>query len=159
MEIRTLTNTEMQAALGTNSGKFNIAANSILVNVGYGSGTKAAPLFQLYCTQQDGVLPGSLSGGTSSPVLNVHPAYFPVATKGAECAAYVDDLSWADNNLFAGYEYFVVTSGSGRTTYFVSGILNSSQTEANDPFASTQVGSPNACCWAGDYTVGLQPFA
>lgn len=159
MEIRYITNAEMQSAMSTNNGKFNIAVNSILVNVGAAAGSKASPIFQLYGNQQDGALPGALVGGTSAPVTNVHPAYFPVATKGAECAAYVDDLSWADNNLYAGYEYFVVTAGSGRVTYFVSGILNSSQTEANDPFASSQPGSPVACCWNGDYTVGLQPFA
>ena len=104
-----------------------------------------------------GSVGGTLVGGTSSPVTNVHPAYFPVATKGAECAALVTDLSWADSNLFAGYEYFLVETKNGTTSYFVSGILNSSQTEANDPFERAK-GFAAGCCWSGDYTVGLQPF-
>lgn len=155
-----MSNAETLTALATNSGKFNIAVNSILVNVGAASGSKSAPIFQLYANQQDGDLPGSLVGGTSAPVTNVHPAYFPVATKGSECAATVTNLSWADNNLYAGYEWFAVNTASGTTTYFVSGILNSSQTQANDPFDPADApGVVSACCWNGDYTVGLQPFA
>ena len=160
MEIQYITNADMVSAMSTNNGKFNVAVNSILVNVGAGTGSKTSPVFQLYANQADGALPGTLVGGTSAPVTNVHPAYFPVATKGAECAAFVTNLSWADNNLYAGYEWFTVQTAQGVTKYFVSGILNSSQTEANDPFdASDSPGVTSACCWNGDYTVGLQPFA
>lgn len=160
MEIHVFTNTEMESALATNAGLFNVAVNNILVNVGAGTSSKSAPIFQLYVNQSDGAVSGGLAGGTSAPITNVHPAYFPVATKGAECAAVVTDLSWADSNLFAGYEYFVLNTKSGTTQYFVSGILNSSQTEANDPFeVKSGRDFVNGCCWSGDYTVGLQPFA
>ena len=160
MEIHSFGNAALETALQTNAGLFNVAANSILVNVGAGQGSKTAPIFQLYVNQSDGAVGGDLVGGTSSPITNVHPAYFPVATKGAECAAVVTDLSWADNNLFAGYEYFTLNVKSGTTQYFVSGILNSSQTEANDPFnASDAPGIVKAANWSGDYSVGLQPFA
>lgn len=160
MDIKYLTNADMMSAVTTNAGKFNVAANSIIPNLGAAAGSKTAPIFQLYVYQSDGNVPGALVGGTSDPVQNVQPSYFPVATKGAECAAVVTNKSWADNNLMKGYEWLLLQTASGTTKYLVSGILNSSQTQANDPFDSTDSpGVDSACCWDGDYTVGLNPFA
>ena len=160
MDIKYVTNAEMVSATATNSGLFNVAVNCIIPALGNPAGTKAAPVFTVYVYSSDGEAEGTIVGGTSEPVRNVHPAYYPVATKGAECAAVVTNLSWADNNLAQGYEWFAFNTTSGTTKYFVSGILNSSQTQANDPFDSSDApGIVNGCCWAGDYTVGLNPFA
>lgn len=96
---------------------------------------------------------GTLYGGTSEPVDNINPSFFPVATKGAECAAIVSSLAWADSNLVEGYEFFECTSTAGTTRYFVSGILNSSQTLANDPFDDTNIVAVSN--WALDYAQGV----
>jgi hypothetical protein len=92
------------------------------------------------------------------------PGYFPVATKGSECAAVVSSLTWANKNLFPGYEFiwllFSATPASNR--YFVSGVLNSSQTQANDPFGTQGQAdgllAGQAACWASGYTDGLNPW-
>lgn len=161
MEIKQFTSAELATEVGDNAGKFNIAVNQIIV----ADYKNASAKHNVYVNQQDSPVGGTLAGGTSAPITNVHPAYFPVATKGAECAALVTNLSWADSNLYAGYEYFILSdTGTGaarRVTYFVSGILNSTQTEANDPFGTqgAAIGFQSGCCWSGDYTVGLNPFA
>lgn len=96
---------------------------------------------------------GTLYGGTSEPIDNINPSFFPVATKGAECAAIVSDLAWADSNLIEGYEFFECTSTSGTPRFFVSGTLNSSQTLANDPFDDTNIIAVSN--WALDYAEGV----
>ena len=98
---------------------------------------------------------GTKIGGTSSPVKSVTPSYFPFATEGAECAALVTSLSWADNNLASGYEWLQLNVGAS-IKYFVSGVLTSSETEFNDPFAAA--GFSVGCCWEGAYSVGINPF-
>jgi len=92
---------------------------------------------------------GSGVGGNSFAVVQVAPSYFPVATIRAECGAIVTDLAWADLNLVKGYE-FAKLNATG--TYFVSGILNSSQTLANDPFNSTTYPTlVSAACWNSSF--------
>ena len=98
---------------------------------------------------------GSKIGGTSTPLQSVTPSYFPYATEGSECAALVTSLSWADNNLAQGYEWLQLNVGAS-IVYFVSGVLTSSETDFNDPFAATEVN--NACCWEGSYQAGNNPF-
>lgn len=99
--------------------------------------------------------------GTSAAVLSVSPQYYPFATDGAECGALVNNLSWANDNLETGYEYIQLVqrdaSKSIDAVYFVSGILNSSKTDFNDPF-DTSKGVVFAANWAGEYAVGLNPF-
>lgn len=99
--------------------------------------------------------------GTSAAVLSVSPQYYPFATDGAECGAVVENLSWANDNLETGYEYIQLVkadaSKSITSVYFVSGILNSSKTDFNDPFDSDK-GVVFAANWAGEYAVGLNPF-
>jgi len=94
--------------------------------------------------------------GTSVPAVNVQPDFYPVATKGAEAGCIVSALSWADNNLEEGYEWVFLATGK----YFVSGVMNSSQTLSNDPFDATGGGagilSPSN--WASTYSVGVNPF-
>lgn len=99
---------------------------------------------------------GAVAAGTSVPAKNCQPDYYPVATKGAECGALVSSLSWADSNLEEGYEWILL----GTNKYFVSGVLNSSQTLANDPFDSTKggVGVIAPACWDSQFMVGVNPF-
>ena len=98
----------------------------------------------------------SPQGGTSNPATNVQPEFYPVATKGAEAGCIVNTLSWADKNLESGYEWVQLSSG----TYFVSGVMNSSQTLANDPFDSTKGGAGiiQSANWNGLYSQGVNPF-
>lgn len=119
-------------------------------------------------------LPNSLSNlkasastiiaGTSDDEDVVTPAFYPVATKGAECAAIVSTLSWADRNLNEGYEYvyLLYSATANAERYFVSGVLNSSQTLANDPFDPTKGGAGviagQAACWKSTYSQGVNPF-
>jgi len=99
---------------------------------------------------------GQASGGTGAPALNVQPDFYPVATKGAEAGCIVSTLSWADNNLEEGYEWVFLEAGK----YFVSGVMNSSQTLANDPFDAAKGGDGiiDAACWASTYRSGVNPF-
>lgn len=102
--------------------------------------------------------------GTSVPAEVVQPAFYPVATRGAECGAIVASLTWADKNLAKGYEFVAVVFTSGRATkWFVSGVLNSTQTDANDPFGtegqSDGLVSGQGSCWAGPYMPGQNPYA
>ena len=162
MKIYHLTEAEAVSLTNTDTGKWMFASNFVVASAYNQSG--GTPELMLYLEQQTpgGVKTGTEIGGTSEPENTVSPSFFPVATKGAECAAIVSDLSWAEKNLFAGYEYLrIQDNGQGAPKFFVNGILNSSQTQANDPFASSQPGitGPTDCaCWAGDYIVGINPF-
>lgn len=93
-----------------------------------------------------------LYGGDSIPVVEVQPQYYPKAVKGAECGALINDLSWADENLEAGYQFV----RAGTADYFVAGILNSTQTDANDPFTKGAV--IDAGCWKEGYSRTFQVF-
>lgn len=99
---------------------------------------------------------GASVAGTSVPAVNVQPDFYPVATKGAEAGCIVASLSWADNNLMEGYEWVFLSAGK----YFVSGIMNSSQTLSNDPFDATGGGTGiiDPANWASEYSVGVNPF-
>lgn len=106
----------------------------------------------------------SVVAGTSDDEDVVTPAFYPVATKGAECAAICSSLTWADRNLEGGYEYIYLlySATAGAERYFVSGVLNSSQTLSNDPFGTQGVAqgliSGQAACWDSVYSVGVNPF-
>ena len=97
---------------------------------------------------------GVLVAGNNEAVVEVKPQFFPVATKGAECAALVTSLNWAESNLES-YEFIAVATQGG-TQYFVTGVLNSPQTQANDPFAKSEV--QGAACWNAGFLPGLNPF-
>lgn len=138
-----------------NDDLYTIAKNS-LIPLGNGSGSTDAAILYVN-VKPEGLTQsvGTKIGGTSSPVKSVTPSYFPYATEGSECAAVVSTLSWADNNLAQGYEWVQVNVGAS-IAYFVSGILTSSETEFNDPFAAA--GFTQGCCWEGSFSVGLNPF-
>lgn len=101
----------------------------------------------------------NIVGGTSNPVEQVAPSYYPKAVMGAECGAHITSLTWADQNLNTGYQYVKTARG-----YFVAGILNSTQTEANDPFDSNLIltgtgqGTKQVSCWDEPYAVTINPF-
>lgn len=119
-----------------------------------GSGT----LVQHYVTvQAEGqTIHDDSIGGNNVPVRQVAPSFFPVATYGSECSAVVDSLSWADLNLEKGYEVAILSA----TKWFVSGVLNSTQTQANDPFGSQGEGQGfiTGACWSGTYQSQMNPF-
>ena len=96
--------------------------------------------------------------GTSQPELAVSPSFFPVSTKGAECAAIVNSLAWADKNLYEGYEFIWLISTTGAMRYFVNGICNFTTNEAYDPFIQTEVVSSAVACWDSSYAVNVNPF-
>ena len=102
---------------------------------------------------------GDEFGGSSVPLLVVQPSYYPKAMSGAECGAHLTSIDWANLNLHKGYQYVKTARG-----VFVSGVLNSTQTESNDPFDSadiiavTQGGEPQAACWKEAYAVTYNPF-
>ena len=105
-------------------------------------------------------------GGTSVTIPQVNLSTFPYATKGAECAAIVYDLEWANSNLLGGYEWMKAgtrssAKGTDVAVYFVSGVLASSKTEFNDPFKVDADNNPNfveGACWKGVYEPGNNPF-
>ncbi len=92
-------------------------------------------------------------GGSSIPLVAVEPSYYPKAMAGAECGAVVSTLDWANLNLHKGYQYVVTKRG-----FFVSGVLNSTQTDANDPFTSTDIVDNQVACWREAYEVTYNPF-
>lgn len=112
-------------------------------------------------TAEGSTLFTSAHAGTSTAVTNVAPAYLPVATRGTECGAIIQEsLAWADANLMKGYEYFVVdVDGSSKQSFFVSGILNSTQSLSNDPFEVVADSFQKGACWNSPYLAGVNPFA
>ena len=124
---------------------FTIAVNKMEVQ---GSDT-----FTLYVDiEAEGVtslVTGSLIAGDNEGVKSITPEFFPYATEGAECAAFVTSLTWADNNLHE-YEY-VKTDDGTNVGYLVFGELSSTKTDFNDPFdataAGTRLGFVSAACW------------
>ena len=98
-------------------------------------------------------------GGNSQPAKAVSPPFFPYATAGSECALIIDDLSWAHDNLESGWEYVLTGTKNVDLGFFVTGILNSSKTDFNDPF---ETGSGfnvfKATCWPSKFAPGLNPF-
>jgi hypothetical protein len=99
------------------------------------------------CVGQTVLAAGTTVAGTSVPAVELNPSFYPVATKGAECAGIVTSLSWADANLSQGYEFAEVTTVSGTPRFFVSGVLNSSQTLSNDPFTKAEIVGTAVSCW------------
>lgn len=167
--LLTSANFDAMAQNGTNDSMFNIAVNEFTSALVWG-GTKVDDIqFTVYVDQAANGTFGTVStdytykGACNSiPVTSVAPSYFPVATAGAECAAVVKSLSWADSNLLTGYDFVLYNpkGSSANQRYFVTGILNSSQTQANDPFSSTTYPDVvKACCWAGNFVSGVNPFA
>lgn len=160
MDIYLASAGEIAAEIATNAGKFNVSVNQFIPNEGQvrTSQSKVAVDkvgFTCYIGMQDTAWSaGTKVAGNNSAIVEVKPKYFPVATKGAECGALVSSLDWADVNLID-YEYIQL----GTSDFFVTGVLNSSQTQANDPFDSNDSpGIKSGCCWNGGYSEGLNPF-
>lgn len=150
-----LTTMRTLAATTANDELFAVAVNNV-IPLGAGA---ASDKMLCYLSIVPGKLKtglGSIVGGTSVPVTKVQPSYFPFATEGAECAAIVSNTDWADDNLQAGYEYLQLNNDNATPRYFVSGVLNSSETQFNDPFADTNV--IKAVCWEGAFKIGVNPF-
>ena len=170
MDVYLLNSTNFGAmAGGTSDDMFNLAVNEFTATLD-NDGSKNGCSFTVYVGQASNGQFGSGGAGTSytyqsvgssNPVESVAPSYFPVATAGAECAAHVKSLTWADQNLLTGYDWVLYNPSAAAASqrYFVTGILNSSQTQANDPFSSTTYPDVvGAVCWAGNFVSGVNPF-
>ena len=156
MDIFLLKQSEVSSLAATATGKFNLAVNKVIPSANSTTVSTTNTIYTIYQSLQasGGIKNGVQIAGDNDPVVDVTPKFFPVATAGAECAALVSSLNWADNNLGT-YEYIKL----GSSSYFVTGVLNSSQTQANDPFNSTDSpGFVSGSCWAADYAPGLNPF-
>jgi len=157
MNIIEMTVAQVVTAAGTADGKFGLAVNQLIPSATSTSPSTTNGTFTVYESIVAGsslTARGLAIAGNNTAVLEVKPSFFPVATKDSECAALVSSLDWADSNL-SNYEYVQVAA----SLYFVTGILNSTQTQANDPFAPAQLGQGgSAVCWSGTYTEGLNPF-
>lgn len=141
--------TEVAAA----GGMFGLAVNH-MIPIMKGSKSLANLAWTYYETKYETPNATGLHvAGNNVPPEVVQPAYYPVATLGAECGVTLSNLTWAENNLID-FEYVQY----GAALYFVTGVLNSSQTQANDPFAASQPGFLTGVCWAGSYVPGLMPF-
>lgn len=144
----------------TGSDFFTLSKASWLFDFAGYKGAGASTHVVTYATQQaEGQTIQTASeilAGNSLPVVQRAPSYYPVATQGAECGAIVTTLGWADSNLVKGYEFANLATG----VFFVSGVLNSSQTLSNDPFnpALGGVGFTAGSCWSGTYLSQMNPF-
>lgn len=166
MDIILFTATDVKDLAASSAGMFTIATNQFIPSPSSTTKTIATSCWTAYISLKDNeanlATYGLTVGGNNTPVLSVQPKFYPVATRGAECSALVTSLNWADLNL-SNYEYMLVSlTQGGDAIYFVTGVLNSSQTQANDPFGTEGEAqglvSGNGCCWAGTYTEGLNPF-
>lgn len=88
-------------------------------------------------------LTGTVIGGDDSEQFATQPDFFPFATKGAECAMLSTSLQVIQDNL-VDFEY-ITWQKAGVPQYLGFGVLNSTKTDFNDPFA----GALKAACWAG----------
>jgi hypothetical protein len=133
----------------TSGDLFTIAVNTMEVN--------GADSYALYVTLKADSTKNLLSnelGGDNQGIKSITPEFYPYATEGAECAAFVTDLSWADNNL-NDYEYVVTDNGSTKSGYLVFGVLNSSKTQFNDPFEA-KGGFEKGACWNADVVTNFR---
>jgi hypothetical protein len=128
---------------------FTIAVNKMEV--------QGTDTFSLYVdVQADSVtslVTGTEIAGDNEGIKSLTPEFYPYATEGAECCAFVTSLTWADNNLHD-YEYVCTDDGSGTSGFLVFGELNSTKTQFNDPFggSGTQAqrqGFVDGACWDG----------
>lgn len=136
MKVYAITN--LGAASNGAGDLFTIAVNTLEVN-----GSDSYALYAKVVANSQRILTTEIAGDNLG-VIEVTPEFYPYATKGAECAAFVTDLSWADNNLNS-YEYVKTDNGATLQGWLVFGVLNSTKTEFNDPFGSSLV--QNATCW------------
>ena len=98
-------------------------------------------------------------GGCGTAVEEFNPGFYPFATAGSQCAALVQSLDWANDNLVNDYEYIRLGSSTSTTGYLVSGTLTSTKTEFNDPFDETAgIGFIKGACWSAAHSIGLNPF-
>lgn len=150
MKIRTVRLNS--ATLDLSSADLYTLANA---NLTVNDNPTTANIFGVFKCEADGqaILDATDYAGSSVPLKVVQPAYYPKAMKGAECGAQISDLSWANENLEKGYQYCATGRG-----FFVAGVLNSTQTDANDPFDSTDIIANNAACWKELYEVTFNPF-
>lgn len=150
MKVHQLTFTSGTLVM-TSSDLYTIANGAILLD----DRPNSAAISGTFATKAQGAtILGTLLGGDSNPVIEVQPSYYPKAIMGAECAAVVSSLSWADENLNDGYQFFPTARG-----FFVSGVLNSSQTDANDPFAATEIVANQVSCWKEAYSRTFNLYA
>lgn len=144
----------------TSSDIYTLANANLLVN----ANASSTPIIGVFMCKAEGSTQviGTEFGGSSHPLKVLQPSYYPKAMMGSECGAVVTDLSWANSNLEGGYQFVKTNRG-----WFVSGILNSTQTDANDPFTSTliviasgtgQSAVRQVACWKEDYEVTYNPF-
>ena len=129
------------SATATSGDLFTIAVNTLEVN--------GSDSYALYVSRQADtakLLTNEIAGDNNG-VDVLTPEFYPYATEGAECAAFVTDLSWADQNLQS-YEYVKTDNGSTKSGYLVFGVLNSTKTQFNDPFSGTSF--QNGACWNAD---------
>ena len=166
MDIYLFTADNVKNLAQSSAGLFTVATNQFIPSPSDTTKTISTSCWTGYISLRDAdadlTSEGLLNGGNNTPVLSVSPKYYPVATKGSECAALVSSLNWADLNLVS-YEYMLLSkTQAGAEVYLVTGVLNSSQTQANDPFGSQGESqglvSGKGCCWSGTYTEGLNPF-
>jgi len=124
---------------------FTIAVNKMEVN----DSNEFALYVDIEAEGVTSLVNGTLLAGDNEGINQVTPEFFPYATEGAECAAFVTSLTWADQNLHD-YE-FVVTNDGTTNGYLVFGELNSTKTQFNDPFDASAVGARlgfvSAACW------------
>jgi hypothetical protein len=127
-----------------------IAMNNVLFN----DDDKVNIYLSTICQGASSVITSaSEQGGTGQGEPEVNPQFFPYATEGAQCAAVVTTLDWANNNLEADYEYIRCSTG-----YLVSGTLTSTETEFNNPFDTAGGQFIAGGCWGQVHQIGLQPF-
>ena len=169
MNIYVMGQSSILGLAGAADGLFSLAVNNLIpvtTSTMTSSSTKTPQnagwtFYEGLSSGADVAARGVLIAGNNEAVVNVKPKFFAVATAGAECGALITNLDWADNNL-SSYEWMAVGTSS-TPAYFVTGVLNSSQTDANDPFNPAS-GSPfanmvtKAVCWDADYNAGLNPF-
>lgn len=141
MKVYQITNL---GATTTSSGDlFTIAVNTLEVN-----GSDSYALYVSRQAENTRLLTNEIAGDNEG-VEVLSPEFYPYATEGAECAAFVTDLAWADQNLQE-YEYIKTDNGSTKSGFIVFGVLNSTKTEFNDPF---ETGSASlfqkGACWNG----------
>lgn len=153
MDIQLIANSSI-AASTSNADLFTLAVNNVIPMSAQNALVYVNKVANGYALTNEEV------AGTSSPTLQCSPSFFPLETKGAECAAVLSagSLAWADQNLESGYEYMklVEDTASRTSTYFVSGVLNSDKEEFNKPFEDSDV--LHACCWDGEFAIGVNPF-
>lgn len=150
MEVKSISNRQADNAF-TASDLVTLANNKVL-QLGTGSGSHVIQVAQ-EATGNSITWAAEKLGGDNESIDVVTPQFYGKATAGTMCVAYVDSITWADQNL-QDYEFcsFAQNTSPYPARLLVKGVMSVTADQAYDPFDRGGAGGAivgTAVCYTG----------